>query len=354
MSKRTSLYLKAVAIVLMFATHFLDFQQPVNLLTVRFPNGSNLDSYIGHAAGICVAIFAFLNGYGLTASLESKTSKLTKFLYLLKKGLVFLLEYWFIVFTLFLPFFLASGNTMDVSLFFRTLIGYNGIHGFAWYVWFFLIVLVLSPFLPYLFPKKAHWSIGLLIAYVPLTMAVVVWTLLDKADAYDAYRGYSIHFISVLGGVAFYRYGIFDKARALLGRAKLDRWWLYLIVSLAGLAVMAVVRKGLVAPFALIPVLFLAVSLFEGRSVPKWLDFIPSWLGKLSMPLWFIHYAFFAGYVNQIVPLFDFASNARVGVVIVLLALAMCVPVALAYHFIFVGVRRLVAYKCMGSSPAPR
>lgn len=230
---------------------------------------------------------------------------------------------------------------MDVSLFFRTLIDYGGIHGFAWYVWFFLIVLALSPFLPYLFPRKAHWSIGLLIDYAPLTISVVAWTILDKNDAYDAYRGYTIHFISVLGGVAFYRYGIFDKARVLLGKANLDRRWFYLIVALAGLAVLSISRRGLAAPFALFPLLFLVVSLFEGRSVPKWLDFGLSWLGVLSMPLWFIHYRFFAGYVNQIILLFDFVSSVRVGVVIVLLALLMCIPIALVYHFIFFGVRRL-------------
>ncbi len=269
---------------------------------------------------------------------KNQDPPLSKFLYLLKKGLVFLLEYWFIVFTLFLPFYLASGNAMDAGLFFRTLIGYGGIHGFAWYVWFFLIVLALISFLPFLFPKKAHWSIGLLIAYVPMTIVILVWTFLDKNDAYDAIRGYTIHFISVLGGVAFYRYGIFEKARSLLGKAKLDKWWFYLIITVLGLAVLGIFRKGIIAPYALIPLLFLVVAIFEGRNVPKWLDFGLSWLGKLSMALWFIHYAFFAGYVNQIIPLFDIVSAPRVGVVIVLFALVMCLPVALAYHFIFKGV----------------
>lgn len=51
------------------------------------------------------------------------------------------------------------------------------------------------------------------------------------------------------------------------------------------------------------------------------------------MSPWFIHYAFSAGYVNQTVPLFGFVSNARVGAVIALLALAMCVPVALDLLF---------------------
>ncbi len=337
MSKRTSTYLKAFAILFMLATHFLDYHQPANLLTIQFSNGRNLDSYIGYAAGICVAMFAFLNGYGLTASLEKK-NPLSKFLYLLKKGVVFLLEYWFIVFTLFLPFYLVSGNTMDVGLFFRTLIGYGGIHGFAWYVWFFLIVLVLIPFLPLLFPKKAHWSVGLLAAYVPMTIVILVWTILDKNDACDAIRGYTIHFISVLGGAAFYRYGIFEKVRSLLGKAKLDKWWFYLIFTILGLGLKAIFRKGIIAPYVLIPLLFLIVAIFEDHNVPKWLDFGLSWLVRLSMALWFIHYAFFAGYVNQIIPLFDIVSGPRVGVAIVLLALVMCLPVALAYHFIFKGV----------------
>ena len=74
------------------------------------------------------------------------------------------------------------------------------------------------------------------------------------------------------------------------------------------------------------------------------LDFCLSWLGKLSMPIWFVHYMFFARYVNQIFPLFDFVSNARVGAVIALLALIMCIPIALAYHFVFVGARRLIGF----------
>ena len=49
--------------------------------------------------------------------------------------------------------------------------------------------------------------------------------------------------------------------------------------------------------------------------------------------------------MNAIVPLFDIASSARVGVAIVLLTLAMCIPVALVYHFVFVGVRMGIA-KC--------
>ena len=187
-------------------------------------------------------------------------------------------------------------------------------------MWFFLIVLALMPFLPNLFPKKAHWSVGLLIADVPLTLGVIVWTVLDKNDAYDAWRGYLIHFISVVGGVAFYRYGVFDKARLLLSKAKLDKWWIYLLVSLLGLALLGIFQKGIIAPYALLPLLFFFVSIFDEHKMPRWMDFLLSWLGKLSMPLWFIHYAFFAGYVNEIVPLFDFVSSARVG------RLSCCLP----------------------------
>ena len=95
-------------------------------------------------------------------------------------------------------------------------------------------------------------------------------------------------------------------------------------------------------PYALLPLLFLFASISDEHKAPRWLDFGLAWLGKLSMPLWFIHYAFFAGYVNAIVPLFDVVSSARVGVAIVLLALVMCIPVALVYHFIFLGAQRIL------------
>ena len=66
------------------------------------------------------------------------------------------------------------------------------------------------------------------------------------------------------------------------------------------------------------------------------------------MLLWFIHYVFFVGYVNQVVPLFDFVSSVRVGAVVVLLALLTCIPLTVAYHLLFFGVRRLTA---LGTGP---
>ena len=151
---------------------------------------------------------------------------------------------------------------------------------------------------------------------------------------YDAQRGTRIPYIRH-GWSLFYQFGALE----ILGKAKIDRWWFYLLVALLGLGLLAVFGKGIIGPYALLPLLFLFASIFDEHKAPRWLDFGLAWLGKLSMPLWFIHYAFFAGYVNAIVPLFDIVSSARVGVAIVLLALVMCIPVALIYHFIFLGAR---------------
>lgn len=342
MSKRASLTIKGVAIILMLVTHFLDFQQPTNLITFQI-GSRNFDSYLGYAASICVAIFAFINGYGIAASIGQKQTLCEKALYILKKAIVFLLEYWVIVFSLFLPFYLAAGKTMSVDLFLQTLIGYGGIHGFAWYVWFYLIILIAVPIIATVLPKKLPWWLGCILAYIPLTLVIVVLAIVDKNDQLDSIRGYLCHGISVLGGVVFWKYGVFGKAKALLCRAKLNHWWFYLLLSLIGLALLAIFRRGIIAPYALLPIIFLWTDIMDEHRPPRPILFALSWLGILSMPIWFIHYAFFAGYVNQFIPLFDFVSSLRIGIFISLFALLLCIPVALAYHFLFQDAK--IAFK---------
>ena len=339
MSRKASLTFKGLAIVFMLLTHFLDYRQPTNLLT-PFIGSRNFDSYIGYSAGICVAMFAFINGYGLTAALEKRAGFFQKAAYILIKAIVFLLEYWVIVFSLFLPFYLTAGLPFDWQLLLRTLVGYNGLCAFAWYVWFFLIILLTIPFFSALFSKKMPWWLGLVLAYIPITLFVVISSLVDKNDQIEWLRGYLCHAISVLGGLVFYRFDLFAKGRELLSKAGLNHWWFYLVLSLLGLVTAGILRKGIVFPFALLPLLFLWTNLFDEHDLPKSVVFAFGWLGKLSMPIWFIHCLFFTQYVNQIIPIFDFVSVLRIGIAIALFALILSIPAALVYYWIFMGAKK--------------
>ena len=341
-SKQATACLRAIAIIFMLMTHFMSYQQPANLITINLPHFGNIDYVIGSAAGLCVPIFAFINGYGLSASLENK-NPLQTLLYLLKKACIFLLEYWVIAFSLFLPFVLASSGSLSVAAFFRTLIGYGGIHGFAWYVWFYLIVLVTVPFLRLCFPKSMKWWLSLILAYVPLAIVVIVWTLLDKNDAFDSWRGDLCYFISVVGGVAFYRCDGVTKIRGLLSKIHLDHWAFYLVIAILGFIAQGLISKAITSPITVLPIVFFAAVVFDGKRGPKPVDFVITWLARLSMIIWFVHYLFFAPYVNQFVPLFDWVSYARIGIVISLLGLLMCIPVSLLYCYLFYGVRKAIA-----------
>ncbi len=343
MNKAASTMLKALGILLMLTTHFLDRQQPDNLLSIPLPNGSNVASYIGKAAAICVVIFAFVNGYGLTKKYDSFSSLGRCYLYSLKKAAIFLLEYWLIFFSLFFPFYAVSveGN-IDWALVLRSLVGYSGIVAFAWYVWFFLGLLIILPLLRFCFPKTMKWGVALLLAYIPLMTAVIVWTSLDRNDAFDSWRGTLSYFISCVVGCALSRTNGIEGIRTLLNKAKLDRVWFYGLVSLAGLAIYAALHKAIIAPFAVLPIVFFFARLSE-KTIPKGIGFVVDWLAALSMPIWFIHYAFFADYVNRYVPLFDIASLPRIGVLVVLFVLAMCIPVALIYRLAY-----MAALFCLG------
>ena len=339
--KKATAFLKAIAICFMLMTHFLDFQQPGNLITIPIPHYGNIDHIIGGGAALCVAVFAFVNGYGLSASLEGKTLA-QSILYLLRKAFVFLLEYWVIVFSLFLPFWMASKGSLSPLVFLGTLIGYGGMHGFAWYVWFYLIVLVTVPLLKLCLPKTLKWWLSLLLAYLPLAIVIIIWTVLDKTDALDAWRGYLCHFMSVAGGVAFYQSGAIVKVRSLLAKARLNHWAFYLVLSILGFIAYGLIRKGLAAPLCVLPIVFLAASLFDGKVTPKPMHFTIVWLARLSMAIWFVHYLFFADYVNQFLPLFDWVSSARIGIIVALLALLICVPISLLYYLLFFAMGKLI------------
>ena len=126
MNKQTSLFIKAVAIVMMLSTHLFSLYPSSSLISIPLGNGKTLSSYIGYACVLCVALFAFLNGFGLQKSYEGKTLGQT-YLYTLKKIAVFLVEYWTILFSLFFPFYAcAVAGAVDWMMILRSLIGWGG------------------------------------------------------------------------------------------------------------------------------------------------------------------------------------------------------------------------------------
>ena len=126
MTKTASLYLKGIAILMMLATHLLFFVQSPNILSIPLPNGSNVSAYIGYACALCVPVFAFINGYGLSKVYEGKSLGQI-YLYSIKKMGLFLLEYWIILFSLFVPFYACSvAGAVDWLLILRSLFVWGG------------------------------------------------------------------------------------------------------------------------------------------------------------------------------------------------------------------------------------
>jgi len=213
---------------------------------------------------------------------------------------------------------------------------------FSWYVYFYLGVLLTLPVVRYLFPKGR--LLGVLLAYIPLTALAFVWGWLDKTDQFTLYRELVVYYVCVLGGFSFAKYGLFEAVRSGLNKVKLDHWWFYIPLSLLSMAAVSLVRNVLLFPFAILPILFACVCLFE-RPLPSWVLFPLSWLGKLSMPIWFIHYVFFADYINGFIPLYSVVMSPRIGIIILTFALVICIPIALIYYAFFAWIGRFVYKK---------
>lgn len=296
-SKSTSLIIKALAIILMVATHLLGANTDV---LISIPLGStNMAHYLSYLGRMCVYMFAFVSGYGLYYSLSKIDEEPVevKVKSVFKKIITFLIGYWLILFTLFLPFYISSGswNTGD---FFLSLFGFGSMNIYSWYVYFYIIVLLTLPLLHLLLKK--HWSIAPTCIAVLIGTYVVLALLQNKIPVYDKIVNCIFAYISVIIGYAFAKESYLTKIVALF---KGKRWIVILLSSFLFVGVFIIYSKwtyGIIMPF--LTLLFLIpISLLFTFSVPRWIVTPLELLGKSSMYIWFMHAIVLTDYINKVV-----------------------------------------------------
>ena len=149
----------------------------------------------------CVAVFAFLTGYVLYINRE----KYNKAMYILRKCISFLYEYWIIAFLFVLVGVLVNETLPSFSIFVLNLFGFEvgakEIMGydyvnvtFAWYVRFYLLLIVSMPFilclLDILDKIKYHVFVGLAACLLVTYLSKVCY----QSDAYLVKKLLGVYF----------------------------------------------------------------------------------------------------------------------------------------------------------------
>ena len=272
--------IKGIAILMMIVLHcccgpgWYDTQIPAlqNAGFVSFINGS---------LKICVAIYAFLVGFGYSFC------KNRDWQYSLKHIWKLLLPYWVILFGLSLPF-CKTGMTWE-----RVLLEMFGISGSLswvnWFVYFYIFQMLLLPFLTRVIDKKPFLITVVLMAGFIGIKGAMRFAHVESNMWTDAVSACCIYSPIVLEGYLFGKEKLFTKVTLPSG-------WLLTIAACLTIVLVPILRSfgfSFVTEWVLVPMFIYAIIyLFSAYSLSS-ISKILSACGDNSVYMWFFHGLFF-------------------------------------------------------------
>lgn len=148
---------------------------------------------------VCVAIFVFLSGYGLTVSAERNGGIGNLWQFYRKRYLKLMINYWF-VYLIFVPFgvFVMGRTFMDVyhGSLVRPILDFFGLHfavtgdyyGYNATWWFYGCIMALYALFPLLYKLKSYW-------FILIPFAIVFNELASNAIIIHSCASYMLSFV---------------------------------------------------------------------------------------------------------------------------------------------------------------
>lgn len=299
--KHMSKMVSGVAIILMLMLHIWGNKgwrvSGNECIPIFEYQGISLMRVLGVFAGVCVNIFAFNNGYAMWVKREEFIQPLKN----LKRALRFLLSYWVIMALYYIIPLFTSDNYPDWKQFAMNLFGINcGLSCsyinvvFAWYVTFYLLILLLSPILLYLMSRFCNFIVDFIIAIVIYVVLLIVRSYfpLPFTDL-----NYNLPYLgSVLVGLLAAKYDLLLKWKRILNWSGVAGVVISLIIVVLLQVFLAVnlwvkINTGLqeINVFLLIGAIVFLLNKYHS----KWLYIFLSFMGAYSLNIWFLHGMFF-------------------------------------------------------------
>lgn len=306
-TKEYAKILSGVAILLMVFHHFFGFphflKEGIYFISIfdgkHFLEGSNFEKTLAGFCKICVSIYAFNSGYAMWSN-----QKGFSYPKIPARIIKFLLCYWMIS-LLFILYAVVAGDVLPtLSTFMYNLFGFKSSYNayvsnrHSWYVYFYTILLALSPMIIYAFKQSKKFIVDLLIAIAIVKLVVVVYSFM-RQDVYVTrviFNSLKWYLASVFAGILVCKYDIFNLIDAKVGRQK---WFVYALVLLA----MVVFRIAVPLPpfyslnldaLLVIILIYCTVCLLEATKAIRAQKAL-LFLGTYSLNIWFLHAIFHTG-----------------------------------------------------------
>ena len=293
-SKSEAAILQAVAVMLMVWHHLFGFPDRINVPYVLvFDRLFHIETIMGYFGRICVAVFAFVSGYGMRkkAVNSGKTKLLSGYHSIASQLLKSFSRYW-AVFCLFIPIgFLLKVYPVDGIRFLKGLLG-NGVgyNGEWWYVDYYIRLLLLFPVVTLL--------ADVIQRYVPFLVHILIAAAIVTV-AFFAERIPNYGFVTVLLCFAQGMYFVDNRLFETLYQLFLNKSWFRLGTGSVLFGVVFILRFFGTPDFLLVALFVFSVMLMlKADFVIRYINPVLRFVGKYSTYIWLAH-TFFGYYFFQ-------------------------------------------------------
>lgn len=342
---KMSSIIKGLAIILMVFHHSLGF--PDWYVTADYYGnfqllGHDFSFWFNDSFKICVSLFAFTTGYSYFFA-KDKSYK-----YSFRKILGVLLNYWFILFVIFIPLSMILANYQPslgriVLLMFALK---DNLVVFAWYIAFYLFVMMILPLI-----SRIQTGNFLIDFAIPTALCLGIIRILPYIKIPREYIIINISewlywFPCVLIGYLFAYYNIFKwmyKYFYIQNIAKSIA--IIVIIILSRLFVDSIF--GLTMDIIYAPIfVFECVNIFNENRLP-WLNKLLCFLGHYSLNIWLLHAIFFNNYTIALRPI---AYLPHFPLLVGLWIIILCLPFAIVIDYICKKVHNIIINKSLGTN----
>lgn len=204
LSKTEVLMLKGFAVIFMFIHHFLTFPE-MHADVIDYPYINNHVQYLREPFRICVSIFVFVTGYTYFY-VQNKCLK-----YSIKKICILLVDYWLVYFIFELISIGWKFSEFDFHIFLKGCLGLDqSIMTFCWYVFFYVFMMLIFPYLSALLDND-HFSAGITGIMLPVILCTVFRIYLTGDEMGNWIWNFLLFIPVMCIGYIYAKYNIFFK-----------------------------------------------------------------------------------------------------------------------------------------------
>ncbi len=340
--KNESIIISGIALIMMLIHHLLpEFVYLFKESSIPFVTDGRHDMSIARLCKLCVAFFAFKNGYAIWLSRSNSYD--VKFL--ARKIFNLLLAYW-LVYGIFILFAYITNDsiapTLELHLF--HLFGFHLNMGYicpisAWFIFFFIAVVFLTPLLTFIIKQKIIYCT--ILTLILLTLIFFAQLKLEEMDANSSFfhlvQSIHIYLPCVISGMLCAKYHIFERLFRILDT---QNYFLKIIILLLIILASFYTRHRIFYTDFFHPFLFdailSAVLVFAFiafiKNIPygNFFSKILYFIGIYSMNLWLLQSIYFVGKREPL----HFIFSLKYSILFVPLSILLIFPLAMLLNYL--------------------